>query len=287
MKEVVNISKLELKDPIEQLCSEKGVDFFGVAPVSRFENAPKSHRPQDFLSKAESVVSIGLKIPDGVREANRKAFEEGNMRHGIYIYQMHGYVQLNRVLNDAAYSIAKFLEGKGFKSIPVPASPPSDPKKLTGVFSNRHAAVAAGNAEFGWNTLAVTEEAGPRARWGSIFTTAFLSPGNLLDEGICLDNCLKCVKACPVNAIPEKESVRLEIEDRTYEYSNLDKWKCRIGGVSGLSTELSRNHFKLPENVESKDFLDALNFESRWQKMERIASMCGRCIIECPVGVTE
>lgn len=269
------------------MCSEKKIDFFGVAPVSRFENAPRSHRPRDFLSRANSVISIGLKIPEGVREANHKAFEEKDMRHGIYIYQMHGYVQINRILNHTAYSIAKFLEKKGYRSTPIPASHPSDPKKSMGAFSNRHAAVAAGNAEFGWNTLAITEEAGPRVRWGSILTVASLPPDPLLDQDICLDNCLKCVRACPVDAISEEEGVMLKIENRTYKYSVLDKWKCRVGGVSGLSTKLSRNRFKLPENPDSEDFLEALNQESEWQKRERIASMCGRCILECPVGIAD
>lgn len=280
-----SISPSDLKGKLEKICQNEGVDFFGVASVERFRNAPKYRRPQDILAKTKSIISIGLSIPDGVSEANHRAFAEDHMRHGIYIYQMHGYLLLNQKLNQTAYSLAKNLEKRGYKSTPIPASPPMDTKNLMGVFSNRHAAVAAGLAEFGWNALAITKESGPRVRWTSVLTTAALPADPLSDEGICLyPHCMECVKACPMNAIPEKESVTLQIEDHIYEYAKLNKWRCTIGGDSGLSTSLAERQLEVPAEPEPDDYLTALDLAGRWQKIERMEAKCGRCIIECPVG---
>lgn len=281
-----NDKKSRFRTDIEKVCKKLDIDFLGVASLNRFRNAPQLHRPQDLLPDAQSVVSVGLRIPDGVSEANRRAFEIDGMRHSIYIYQMHGYVLLNEKLNQTVLTITRYLEKRGYKSTPIPASRPSDSYKKMGVFSNRHAAVAAGLATFGWNSLAITSQAGPRVRWASVLTSASLPPDLLQEEEIC-NGCHKCVGVCPVNAIPTEESVDLEIEDRIYEYSKLNKWRCSIGGTSGFSTKLSRKSFKISDDPGPKEYLRALDFEDHWQKMERIGSMCGRCIIECPVGSSQ
>ena len=277
---------MSLKGELVEFVRQEGpADFFGVRSQERFKEAPRFHRPEQILPGAESVLSFGLKIPEGVRKANHRAFQEEGLRHAIYIYQMHGYVELNRELNRIAYRVARFLEDEGYLSTPVPASPPIDNKDLFGAFSNRHAAVAAGQAEFGWNALAITEESGPRVRWVSVLTEADLSPDPLLDQGLCgKEDCRECVRVCPVDAIPAEEDVELKIDGRTYTYSKLRKERCRIGGVSGFSTKMARNELDLPPEPTEEDYLRALDKEDRWHEMERIASMCGRCIVECPVG---
>jgi len=274
-----------LKNQLRNLAEKRSSDFFGVAPVSRFKEAPKFHKPRDILPESKSVLSVGIKIPQGVRKANHRSFSKKGMRDAIFIYQMHGYVTINNKLNKIAYSLANFLENQGFVSTPIPASAPSNRKDLVGIFSNRHAAVAAGQANFGWNTLAITEEAGPRVRWVSVLTSADIPPDPLLKGDICdREDCNKCVEFCPVEAIPDTESVELTMEGKKFVYSNLIKERCRTGGVSGLSTKMAEQKLELPTNPGPDDYLKALDKESSWHKMERIASMCGRCIIECPVG---
>lgn len=110
-----------------------------------------------------------------------------------------------------------------------------------------------------------------------------LTPDPLNEEEIS-NGCHKCVEVCPLSAIPEEESVSLEIGDHFHEYSKLNKWRCRIGGTSGFGTRLSRKRFEISDGPGPEEYLEALDFEDHWQNIERIASMCGRCIIECPVG---
>ncbi len=86
---------------------------------------------------------------------------------------MHGYsVTPNYHLYFAAYKMALFLERHGF----VATALPSGPGGGGAPFSHRHAAVAAGLAEFGWNNLVVSPDYGPRIRWVSVITRAELEP---------------------------------------------------------------------------------------------------------------
>lgn len=64
-----------LRTDIEKLGQKLDVDFVGVASQNRFKNAPKFHKSQDLLPDIQSVISVGLRIPDGVSEANHRAFE--------------------------------------------------------------------------------------------------------------------------------------------------------------------------------------------------------------------
>jgi len=131
-----------LKEQLKQMAWDSGVDFFGVASVDRFVNAPEGHRPTDLLPGAKSTISMGVKIGEGVRTANDRAY--AGVRHGIYIYQVFGYQYINDVLNRAAYSLSRFLERAGYPTTPIPAAAPNDPLQLMGAMSHRHAAVAAG-----------------------------------------------------------------------------------------------------------------------------------------------
>jgi len=275
---------VELREGLETKREELELDFLGVAPTDRFKNAPKSHRPTDLLPATRSVIAVGLKIAEGVCEANHRAFEEEGLRHEIYSYEMHGYVSMNDKLNESVRSLASWLERRGHKSLPIPASSPKDGLKLMGTLSNRHAAVTAGLAEFGWQGLAVTEEAGPRVRWATVLTEASLPEDQLSEEGLCQD-CRRCAEVCPVGAIPLEESVELEIDGKSYNYSALNKWLC-LTGTSGWNTKTGREEEKLnlPPSPEAEDYLQALREESYWGKSERVGSMCGRCIIECPIG---
>ncbi len=268
---------------VKNLAIEDGVDYVGIATVDRFENAPKGWKPNDLLESAHSVISIGFRIGEGVREANKAAYQ--GLRHSIYIYERFGYTLLNDELDRVVHHIARTIEKRGQIATPVPASSPSDTYAFRGVFSNRHAAVAAGLGEFGWNTLLVTPDNGPRVRLASIITDAQLDPDPMYDgERLCnKDRCSLCVSVCPMNAISKDKSVKISIGNRTFEYAQIDKMRC-IFGLHALSSKtLGRTNFEIPLNPSHEDYLKTLSKESPWQKMERIGSMCGRCIINCPI----
>jgi len=257
------------------------VDYVGVASVDRFKNAPDGWKPTDLLESCRSVVSLGIRIGEGVKVANQRAYS--GLRNGIYIYMMFGYTFLNEGLNLSAFRISKWLEKKSYISIPIPASGPSDPYMARGAFSHRHAAVAAGLGEFGWNGLLMTSDAGPRVRLVSILTEAELSPDPLYSgKKLCnKEKCGICNKTCPTNAISKKESVKIEIGGKLFEHAKLNKVRCMYGITGLVKNALGRQDVSIPDNPIPKDYMKALAQENPWQKMERLSSMCGKCIINC------
>ena len=66
---------MSLEKQIKDRAKKIGMDMCGIAPVSRFENAPKGTNPKDFLPGCKSVISIGVRLADGaVQNIMRRAF---------------------------------------------------------------------------------------------------------------------------------------------------------------------------------------------------------------------
>ena len=140
---------MDVRTQPEELALRCGLDFFSVASMDRFGNAPPGHRPWDLLPEGRLVISVGIRIPRGAIEANNRAYE--GLRHGIFTYMLFGYNRLNEIIDHALLNMCRVIE-REYEEIayPIPASIPRDEEKLMGAMSNRHAAVAAGLAEFGW-----------------------------------------------------------------------------------------------------------------------------------------
>jgi epoxyqueuosine reductase len=264
---------MALKDDLKKMALDNGMDYFGVGPVSRWANAPVGHRPNDLLAEAKTVIVMGMRVPEGCIEANHRAYE--------------GYNLINDQMEDAALKLSTYLEDEiRVKTFLPPASVGRDEYKMMGIISNRHSAVCAGLAEFGWNGLALTPDAGPRVRWVIIVTEADLEPDPLYSGKPLCKNCHTCVAVCPINAISDTESVTVEIEDRTYTYNKLNRPVCR-SGVTGLAAGTAGR--LQAENVREtvtkvEDWLKLVQSDNKWNRLERTAAMCGRCMILCPVG---
>ncbi|MHC1586289.1 MAG: hypothetical protein ACXQTV_01940 [Candidatus Hecatellaceae archaeon] len=276
----------KLKEELKQAAFKVGVDLFGVAPAERLENAPKGHRPSDLMGNVVSVISMGVGIGRGIRDAVLRA--HSGLRQAIYSYILFGYQLLNSLLNQAAFRVARLLEAKGFKALPIPASPPFDPYQLMGAVSHRHAAVAAGLGELGWNSLLVTPTYGPRVRLVTVLTNAELEPDPmysgkpLCDREACRS---ACVKACPVKAIHPEKSVSVKIGGKIFKHAEVDHWLCRLGSAGLLPGTLTLKPVKLEGKPGPEAYLKALAEASPWQRMETQENpTCGLCIMHCPVG---
>lgn len=261
---------------VKEFALKQDVDLVGIGSVDRWSNAPAGLKPTSYLPKAKSVIVLGFRIPYGALEAAKRGYE--GLKHAPQIYGVQGYqVVPNFRLIFAANALAKFLEKKGYITMPLPAGPFGG---LT--LSHRHAAVASGLAEFGWSGLAITPEYGPKQRWVSVITTAELEPDPLYNgPKLCDRNkCDVCIKVCPTGAIPEKETKKVVIGGKIFEYAKIDAAKCAIA-CEGLR-ELG---IPLPENPTWEDL----------NKLRQLAPFrggilglppprCGRCLVYCPVG---
>ena len=279
---------------LKQLLKDYAVDTLdmsvvGVTGVDRLAGAPEGHRPTDILPGARSVIVMGVRLSWGALQAIYRAHEEGR-RDLIGIYASHAYsVTPNYHLFFAAYKMANFVERHGFVATPLPSGPGGGGAP----FSHRHAAVAAGLAEFGWNNLAVTPDYGPRIRWVSVITRAELEPDPLYSGPQLCDRsqCRICVQACPMGAISATKANQMQIGERTYEYSRLDTVKCRIS-VEGLTTKsLGSKDLPLPENPTWTDVDEAREAYGWKPSLGQIFAIdhyyCGRCLAYCPIGNEE
>ncbi|MCL5735487.1 MAG: hypothetical protein M1274_07845 [Actinobacteria bacterium] len=281
---------MELKQQLKDYAlSTLDMSLVGVTGVDRLEGAPQGYRPTDILPGARSVIVMGVRLSWGAIQAIYRAHEEGR-RDLICIYASQAYsITPNYQLLFAAYKMANLLERHGHVATALPSGPGAG-----GVpFSHRHAAVAAGLAEFGWNNLAVTPDYGPRVRWVSVITRAELNPDPLYSgPGLCdRSQCRVCRQACPVGAISATMSTHVQIGERTYEYARLNTVKCRIS-VEGLTTKsLGSEDLPLPDNPTWAD-VDKARDEYGWKpSLPRIFPVdhfyCGRCLAYCPIGNEE
>ena len=293
---------MDLKKKIKELARRNEIDYFGIAPVDRFINAPKWHRPNELLPGAQSVISIGMKMNLGPQLTQRMALADlsgRRLRHTTFSYRWFGYGMLNMYFMDrVAFLMAKVLEGEGEVAIPMVSSGVEDLRAVTAAFSNRHAAVAAGLGELGWNGLCITPDVGPRARFGSIITTAKLDPDPMY-EGPRLcdpDKCKEigagipvCIRVCPINNFNHDRSVKVVINSREFEYAWMDHMRCgKTVGVGLHPKVLGPPNLVIPEKIE---FDTGLKLRAQAPPKTIMEGMvygrghfCGICMLRCPVG---
>ena len=243
-----------LTEEVMTLAIELGADLVGIGPVERWKNAPKMLRPRAYLPSAKSVIVAAIHHPDAVIEFGGRPTPHDQ---GPYWIQ----IAMNRKLDFISFNIAKFLEERGYKALPFPASniwryrPYKSIDTSYTTFSHRHAAVAAGLGELGWNGLLLTPEYGPRQRVVSIITDAPLEPTPMYEGPPLCDRCFRCVEACPMDVFRKdiKGYNIVKIENKTYVYPKINKWRCAWCEHWGLSIDLP-----VPEEVSEEKIWDAL-----------------------------
>ncbi|MCK4323760.1 MAG: epoxyqueuosine reductase [Armatimonadetes bacterium] len=287
---------MSLTSEVKEAALKLGADLVGIAPIGRFADAPPEYDPLRLLPETRTLISVAVRHLKGVMLTQQRLIDN-------YPYQIFGYGWLSHIrINMILFELARGLEDRGYMALPYPSFCESDPsqpgyKSNTGLaaratpISNRHAAVAAGLAQFGLSNVVLTPEFGPRQRLGTILTTAPLEPDPMLRGQLC-DNCGICVEACPAGAIGPEPEVSFHIGDQLVEIAALARDRCRWYHF-GLSprtfgpldiaepVEITRDLFeeKLSEVIsEHRFFLD------RYIKTFAPAGYCGMCLASCPKG---
>lgn len=279
-----------------------GADLVGIAPVERFAFAPQGHRPTDFMPECRSVISIALHIHQGAADVWGN-YDNRNKTNTPYLFYGYGLTNLesSRIVN----RVAKLLEYQGHKSLCfLPTWLTSMAKyldeslvegKLRAEFSHRHAAVAAGIAEFGWNGLALTPEFGAMQRYNSILTSAELEPTPMYDgPRLCRKEACGpvCVKTCPTQAIAAEAAQVAQIGGRTFEYAAHDNIRCTyaihgmVKGAGGRSDVTipdgpgSLINFYAAKDDPEMHYYDKAMLENCFGLI--CGDFCGRCLHKCP-----
>jgi epoxyqueuosine reductase QueG len=190
----------ELKEEIRRKCAELDIPLVGFAPADRWDTPlfdpwiPAAFCPRAIFKETSTVIVIGLPVSLPVLDTAPSIW-----------YHEH-YRTINALLDQNGYRIAAELTRRGYPSLPVPRDGYGSiavlKERPVAFFSHRHAAYLAGLGTFGINNTLLTPEFGPRVRFASIFTTAEIPPDPVMEKDLCI-RCMRCVEACPVNALGE------------------------------------------------------------------------------------
>jgi len=261
-------------DTVVGFARKVGADLVCIAPVERFEGAPKGHKPEDILPGARSVVAMAKRIPLPIVKSIPSVY-----------YDRFGYHDLNAHLRELTYNVSVFIEDLGFEAFPLDPSvddkarevqilqgEPEPKIKILGDFSHRHAVVAAGLGEFAASSMVVVPKFGPRVRVVSVITTAPIEPSPLPEGKARFNICqpeacgLQCVKKCPAKALPGDGTI--------------DHFKCRSYRNPGVYT---LEYFKAI--AQSKRPRGAAPRGTNVSAPPP-GQTCGICIKVCPIGLS-
>jgi epoxyqueuosine reductase QueG len=228
---------MDLTRELLTMAKAGGASLAGVAPVERFDGAPKGHHPAELLPGAKAVLTFGIRIlnrvmewPDLLKGSQMIAEDVRVEVLRSVFYRRSGYDIINDRLNQVALDLANYLEDLGYASLFFPATYGALSEKigqLPAMLSQRHAAVRAGLGEFGLNNVVVTPRYGPRIRFNSVITTAPLTPSPLLESKVCQGaDCHICVDECPADALSQL-SGEAPMEVRLNPASRTDWTLCR------------------------------------------------------------
>ena len=135
---------MEAKDA-KQILYNLGVDLCGIAPINRFNEAPKGFHPCDVLPQCKSVIVFA------------KAFPAGTIRCQSTVPYTIARNMLSDMLDKLSVQFCIEMERNGIVAVPTGTISPTQLDTRTNRWRNivsvKHCAVAAGLGRIGKNTL--------------------------------------------------------------------------------------------------------------------------------------
>lgn len=280
---------MNYKQELKEFAYERGMFKCGVASVDRFKDCIKGQHPCDLLPGCKSVIVVAVRLLDGAIDAVFRKYEDKmddvHGVYGTYGYTMGPTFHLTKVV----YELAQKIEtDTGKIAMPMYCG---GPLVNGAAVSLRHAAVAAGLGEFGWNSIVLTPEYGPRNRFGLLLTTLELEPDPQYSGPKLCDpsKCRVCYEVCPTGAIEEwKEGAgrTCTVGDVTSTYCHLNWNKCKIAcHMLNKKTGGDYDWIKSdnPTNQEIEEAMRAKPMETTGVQVNPTWK-CGQCMAYCPVG---
>ena len=239
-------------DDVKRFARAQGADLVGIAPMTRWEGAPKQMDPRYIAPNAKSMIVMGFRIARG----SLRGVEEGTL---YTTYPSMGYAALNQIYAPMTlWNLTNFLEDEGHETVamlnanggeainPVTGNfrdgwsvPVGDEKPHPDVLVHfRLAAFLAGLGEIGYSKVFLTPQFGPRQRFALCLTDAELEPDPIFEGKIC-DRCMLCAKHCPTGAISTTETVKVTVAGHELEWAKLNPLACEAGIQGGHDNELN------------------------------------------------
>jgi epoxyqueuosine reductase len=171
-----------------------GADICNIAPVERFEHAPKGFHPADIFPDCSSVVVFLTHFPLSSLKAE-------SLAPYTFIRNM-----MVKKIDNITLNLCDELEQAGVTAIPVPCDEPyeywdEERQHGRGVLSLKHAAVLAGLGTMGKNTLLINNNFGNMIWLGAVLVSAEIEPDPKAKYEGCIPECTLCIDSCAVDAL--------------------------------------------------------------------------------------
>ena len=267
------------KEAIRAFAQSQGLDLVGFANIERFAGAPERMHPAAIFPECKTVIAVARRILRG----NWRGIEEGTYWPTYTYYGYHGLLN-SFFIPVGVYETACFVEDHGFEAVPyypgVPEAQAPDPPLRPGTvapnvhFSIRMVGTAAGLGEPGWAKVFLTEKFGPRVRLAAILTELELEPDPLVEPGSICDRCMSCVRGCQADAIPhirEGKTVKVAIEDKVYEWGDVQMGRCTLGYHGGDPQVSPFLHKSLPGwefDVTQQECSEDVGYKLCWPRSQ-------------------
>lgn len=182
---------------VKEIAYELSFDLCGIAPITRFSDAPDGFRPTDVYKDCKSVIVYAKKVP------------HGSLYASSFVPYSHLGSTIIQEVDNLTLKFTRKLEDLGFRAVPIPSDDPYEywePDKLYGraIMSLRHAGKLAGLGVLGRNTLLVNNQFGNMIQLGAILVNIDLVGDPIATYESCPDGCEICLKSCPTEALDGK-----------------------------------------------------------------------------------
>jgi epoxyqueuosine reductase QueG len=179
---------------LKELAHGLGMSLFGVGEIESLRDT-FFHLPPAAVEGLTAGISLGTRLSTTVLE--------GIVDQPTPLY-FHHYRQANNLLDQGAFKLTQFIQGEGFRALPIAASQIVDWENQKGHLPHKKMAALAGLGWIGRNNLLVAPEYGAAVRLATILTDLPLPFDAPVSRGC--GTCRDCIPVCPVGAIKESQA---------------------------------------------------------------------------------
>ena len=225
-------------ESVKKMAKSLGADAVGIGNIERWEGAPIQMDPRQIMPEAKSVISMAFRVMRG----SLRGIEEGTffsnysaMGYGglTYLYMPLVVIDLSGYIEDHGYEAFPMGHQSDWRGIDNEGKvkgvsrPVAEGRAAPDVMVHqRIAGYLCGLGEIGYSKVFLTPQFGPRQRLGIVITEAELEPDPIYDGPKLCNKCMACVRECPGNAIPARETVKVTLAGNEVEWADLDLEGC-------------------------------------------------------------
>ena len=223
-----------------------GADAIGIGNIERWKGAPLQMDPKQIMPECKSIIGLVFRVMRG----SLRGVEEGTFFSN---YSSMGYGGITYLFMPmVVMNLCRMIEDEGSEAIPmghqsdwrgidnegavrpgysVPVAPGKAAPDV--MLHLRIGAYLCGLGEIGYSKMFLSPQFGPRCRVGLILTDLELEPDPIYSGPELCNRCMACAAHCPGQAIPRDKTVKVALEGKNVEWSDLDCKACDVAFRGG------------------------------------------------------